>query len=78
MVVSCRVLSLSQLDLPGPDLQLVAFLVLHAVESTLVESKVGISKSLLFAKMKEMLPNYCVPDQIEILKQLPVNEHGKV
>ena len=68
-------LSLSQHNPSRSDFQLVAFLVL--AESTLIKSEVEDNKSFLFAKMKEVLPNYCIPDQIEILKQLPVNEHGK-
>jgi non-ribosomal peptide synthetase component E (peptide arylation enzyme) len=42
-----------------------------------MKSEAEANKSFLFAKMKEVLPNYCIPDQIEILKQMPVNEHGK-
>ena len=71
----CRVLSLSHHSLSRSDYRLVAFLVL--VESISTKSEVEANKSFLFAKMKEVLPNYCIPDQIEILTQLPINEHGK-
>ena len=74
IVALCRVLSLSHHNLSRSDYQLVAFLVL--VESTSTKSEVEANKSFLFAKMKEVLPNYCIPDQIEILTQLPINEHG--
>ena len=72
----CRVLSLAQYNLPtGLDFHLVAFLIL--AESTSIKSEMEASKSFLFTRMKEVLPNYCIPDQIEVLEQLPVNEHGK-
>ena len=68
-------LSLSHHNPSRSDFRLVAFLVL--AELTSIKSEVEANKSILFAKMKEVLPNYCIPDQIEILKQLPINEHGK-
>ena len=74
IVALCRVLSLSHHNLSRSDYRLVAFLVL--VESISTKSEVAANKSFLFAKMKEVLPNYCIPDQIEILTQLPINEHG--
>ena len=73
MIASCRVLSLAQHNLPGLDFHLVIFLVL-AESTSIMEA----SKSLLIAKMKEVLPNYCIPDQVEVLEQLPINEHGKL
>ena len=74
MVASCRILSLAQHNLPGSGFQLVAFIVL--VE-TLIKNEVKTTKSFLFAKVKEVLPNYCIPDHIEVLEKMPVNEHGK-
>lgn len=74
MVTSCTVLSLAQHNLPGSNFQLVAFLVLA---ETLIKNEVKTTKSFLFTKMKEVLPNYCIPDHIEVLEKMPVNEHGK-
>ena len=70
MVTSCAVLVLAQQNLL---FQLVAFVVLAEIS---IKNDVE-TKSLLFTEMKEVLPNYCIPDHIEILEQLPVNEHGK-
>ena len=73
MVVSCAILALQQQSLPGLDLQLVAYPVL-VENSTKTSEEI---KSFIFAKLKEMLPNYSLPDHILILHQLPINDHGE-
>ena len=75
MVASCAVLAFPQQNPSGVDFHLVAYLVL-AVGNALKQSGEE-AKSFLFAKMKEVLPNYSLPDFVEILDQLPVNDHGK-
>ena len=73
MVASCAVLALQQHSLPGFDLQLVVYLVL-------VESSIRYGeeiKSFIFAKLREVLPNYSLPDYILFLHQLPINDHGE-
>lgn len=74
-VASCAVLACVRQELPQLDFQLVAFVVLGGRPSPMGECEE--TKSVLFTQMKEVLPNYCIPDHIEVLEQLPVNEHGK-
>ena len=72
MVASCAVIALTSSNLPGLDSLLVAFLVLK--ESSLkIDEEI---KPFISARMKNVLLNHSLPDRVEIVEQLPINDHG--
>lgn len=71
-VDSCAVVTPDQPNLAGLNILVIAYLVLAEASLKIEEN----TKSLIFAKMKELLPNYCIPDSVEILEQMPINSHG--
>ena len=64
-------LSTSTHPLHGTDVHMVAFIVPHIeMDASLIR--------VLVTHIGRLLPSYCVPDNVVLVRELPTTEHGEV